>query len=294
MGKIATDIEEQIDLLAKRGMLFSCREKAKEYLLDIGYYRLGFYWHYFECNKEHQFSPDTNIESIRELYYFDFDLKYLLSKFIYRIEVHFRTQMVYWVSVKYKSSPTWYIDNKYVADEMVSFIKKLYYRNNGAFIKNNKYIKKHHTKYSNSKYAPAWKTLEFFTFGQMNKLFRNLNDNELKKHIAEVYGYKNLDVFSNHLSSIVNIRNICSHNGVLFDYNQPIGIKKIPNEKFQIKSRNQTNLNASISVVLNILETISKNRSGELKENLNSLISKTTEKVKLKNIIQNKIGYEII
>lgn len=293
MGRIAKNINEQLDILIKRGMLFSCCEKAKEYLLDIGYYRLSFYWYYFERNKEHQFLPETNIESISQLYYFDFDLKYLLSKYIYRIEVHFRTQMVYWVSLKYESTPIWFVDKKIVSVEMISVIEKLYNGNNEAFKRNNKSIKRHHNKYPNDKYAPAWKTLEFFTFGQINKLFRSLKDDDLKLQIANVYGYKNLDTFTNHITSIVNIRNICSHNGVLFDYNQPVGIKKIPNEKYQIKSRNQTNLNASISVILNILETISKNRSFELIETLNQLISKTTEKKELKNIIQNKIGYEI-
>lgn len=51
MGKIATSIDEQLELLEKRGMTLESKEKAKEYLLDIGYYRLGFYWHYFEKTK---------------------------------------------------------------------------------------------------------------------------------------------------------------------------------------------------------------------------------------------------
>lgn len=42
--KTATSIEEQIELLQNRGMKVADKEKAKEVLLDIGYYRLGFYW----------------------------------------------------------------------------------------------------------------------------------------------------------------------------------------------------------------------------------------------------------
>jgi abortive infection bacteriophage resistance protein len=112
MGKIATNIDEQLDLLEGRGMVLGDRDKAKEYLLDIGYYRLGFYWHYFETDAQHNFLANTKVETIRELYYFDFDLKYLLSKYIYRIEVHFRTQLVYLVSNKHKDTPTWFIDKK--------------------------------------------------------------------------------------------------------------------------------------------------------------------------------------
>lgn len=41
--KKATTIEEQIVLLKQRGMQIPDEEKAREILLDIGYYRLGFY-----------------------------------------------------------------------------------------------------------------------------------------------------------------------------------------------------------------------------------------------------------
>ena len=46
--KQATTIEEQIALLKNRGMFIGDEEKAKEILMDIGYYRLGFYWFPFE------------------------------------------------------------------------------------------------------------------------------------------------------------------------------------------------------------------------------------------------------
>ena len=43
MGNIAKNVDEQIDLLQSRGMIINDIEKAKEVLLDVGYYRLGFY-----------------------------------------------------------------------------------------------------------------------------------------------------------------------------------------------------------------------------------------------------------
>lgn len=164
MGRIATDIEEQLAILTRRGMVMNCNDKAKEYLLDIGYYRLGFYWHYFEKDADHNFLPNTKIENIRELYYFDFDLKYLLSKYIYRIEVHFRTQLVYWVSNEYKETPTWFIDKKVVDDALFTFIDNLYHGTKkfpSKFKSYNTPLKKHHLRYINDRFAPAWKTLEF-------------------------------------------------------------------------------------------------------------------------------------
>jgi len=55
MGHKTTTIDEQIDLLKSRGLSIKDDNKAKEYLLDIGYYRLGFYWFYFKNSQDHNF-----------------------------------------------------------------------------------------------------------------------------------------------------------------------------------------------------------------------------------------------
>ncbi|WP_420537230.1 hypothetical protein [Hoylesella shahii] len=61
--KLATTIDEQIKKLRERYMDISDEKKAKENLLDIGYYRLGFYWFPFEksyprkSNRTHKFTP---------------------------------------------------------------------------------------------------------------------------------------------------------------------------------------------------------------------------------------------
>lgn len=47
--KKAYTIEQQIARLKSNGMTFDNEEKAKEILLDVGYYRLGFYS--FHTNK---------------------------------------------------------------------------------------------------------------------------------------------------------------------------------------------------------------------------------------------------
>lgn len=46
--KPATTIDEQLDLLKTRGLAIQDEDKAREILLDIGYYRLGFYLFPFE------------------------------------------------------------------------------------------------------------------------------------------------------------------------------------------------------------------------------------------------------
>ena len=83
--KTATTIEEQLALLKDRGMFVPDEEKAKEILMDIGYYRLGFYWFPYEVSfpskrdRDHRFKPGTSFDKVIALYYFDHDLRGILS-----------------------------------------------------------------------------------------------------------------------------------------------------------------------------------------------------------------------
>lgn len=61
MAKSATTIEQQLDLLKSRGLSIFDIEKAKEILLDIGYYRLGFYLFPFEKSYPTFVTVPTNI-----------------------------------------------------------------------------------------------------------------------------------------------------------------------------------------------------------------------------------------
>lgn len=166
-----------MDLLESRGMkLDLSNKKINEILLDIGYYRLGFYWNPFEKDSNHNFADDTKFSDAVELYYLDSDLRHLLSKYLNRIEIHFRTQLIYFVSNHYKESPTWFADENIMRSNFLSELPKYY---NDYFIKNNKAIMAHHKKHINDKYAPSWKTLEFLPFGSILAIYRSLKDLEV-------------------------------------------------------------------------------------------------------------------
>ena len=93
MEKLATNVDEQIAKLESRGMTIGDKNKAKECLLDIGYFRLGFYWFPFEesyprkVNRTHAFKDGTCFDYAIQLYYFDYDLRNILLKYINRIEI---------------------------------------------------------------------------------------------------------------------------------------------------------------------------------------------------------------
>ncbi|TKC06934.1 Abi family protein [Pedobacter frigoris] len=288
MASKATTVDEQIQILKSRGMVIADELKAKEILLDIGYYRLGFYWNCFECDDKHNLKEGTKFEDVVSLYYLDVDLRELLLKYIYRIEVHFRTQIVYLVSNEHPNSPTWFVDSKVVAAGYITNFHKFY---TDDFKRNNKPIDKHHKKYINDKYAPAWKTIEFMTFGASLKLFRCLKDEPLKQKIALSYNLRSLKVFDNFIQSVVYVRNMCSHGGVLFDLSQPLGINKIPGNNYLFSNRHS--LDASIKAIRYLLAQISKNKENDLKDKLDELLRQHHDNDPIKHVIETKIGYKL-
>lgn len=68
--KKALNIDQQIAKLKSHGMEFDNEEKAKEILLDIGYYRLGFYSFPFETtfprinNRDHKLKRHSKVYTI--------------------------------------------------------------------------------------------------------------------------------------------------------------------------------------------------------------------------------------
>src|SRR5699024_192386 len=154
--------------------------------------------------------------------------------------------------------------------------------------------KKYHQKYINDRYAPAWKTLEFFTFGQIFYLYKSLLNNSLKTKITKLYAINNLKTFKNHLRAIINIRNICSHSGALFDYHQPKGIRKIPNDYYKAKGRDQTSINISLRLILFYLSKVSENRAKDLENNLQQLFEQAFKNDEVKRIATQQSQLDLL
>jgi abortive infection bacteriophage resistance protein len=287
MAGIATSVEIQIQKLTDRGMELDWGiEKTKEILLDIGYYRLGFYWNPFEIDKNHNFKKGTKFSDVVKLYYLDVDLKNILNKAINRIEINLRTQLIYNVSNKYPEYPTWFANKKVMYPSFVEDFPKYY---TTKFKENNKPIKKHHANYPNDIYAPAWKTLEFLSFGSIYTMYNALRNEDLKTQIANYYGIKKVKVFLNYFKTIIFIRNICAHSGLLFDCNTPKEIDTTP--LIQFNNNNRHSLDSSIKVILYFLEMISADRKIKIEQEIIDLFKSFEDSELIMSIINDKIGY---
>ena len=271
--KRALNIEEQIQKLKEHGMSFENEEKAKEILLDVGYYRLGFYSFPFEKtfpdlrNRNHELCAGTSFKEVVDLYYFDYDLRKILLNALNRIEVNIRTTITYIVSNHYKNSPTWFVDPTIMFSSFINTFDDMVY----AQIAKNPVIQRHHKTHINDRYAPAWKTLEFMTIGNICVLYKNLRDKALQLQIANKYGCTT-GVFKNYLEAIMFVRNKCAHGGCLYNITLPLGVKIHP---ANINNQSRQYISGIIGVVNYMLGQISVNRQKELEQDINRLVNAT-------------------
>lgn len=289
MTKTATTIEEQISKLESRGLTISDKEKAKEYLLDIGYYRLGFYLFPFEKSyprkkgRDHQYKDGTNIEFAIELYYFDNDLRHILLKYISRIEINFRTKLIYEVSNHCKEDPFWYVNDKVVER---SFIENDIYKKEIEKIKDEDVIKKDISEYKRN-IAPAWKAIEFFSLGTIIMIFDNIKDKQLKHKIAKHYGLSQSDL-SNYLNTLKKIRNNCAHGKVIFDMTFPKAISSGP--AGELRGEQKTSIYGAYKVLSFMIEKISSNRHLEMDKAILAIFNEVKQE-KVCSIIKNNLGF---
>lgn len=281
---IAFNIDEQITHLKNYGVEFDNEEKAKEILLDIGYYRMGFYFFPFEKtfpkleNRTHEVKEGTTFKSVYDLYEFDTKLRRLLITAIERIEVNIRTQITYIISNHYKSSPTWFADYNIMNNNFVDTFEEKVYKT----LRDNPIIKRHHDKHINDKYAPAWKTLEFMTLGNISSLYLSIKDENIKRQIANKYGCS-IRVFINYLETIRIIRNKCAHGNCIYNIETAKGIITKP---ANIPENSRHNINGIISVIKYLLNKISINRKNELAQNIENLMNINRENI-TNEIIRN-------
>lgn len=271
MTKSATTIEQQLDLLKSRGLAINDADKAREILLDIGYYRLGFYLFPFEKsypelrNRTHEYVEGASFEDAVNLYYFDFDLRLLLMRYLNRIEIAFRTSLINNLSNKYSTNPVWFVSptvvNRLYARE---FECKVY----TSDFKRNPIIHRHHQNNPNDRFAPAWKTLEFMTFGAVMKLYEQLKERDDKIFVAHKFGVRQVVTFESYMHAIRQVRNACAHGLLLYDLRLPRAIRRGP---AAYNSTERNNIIGAIRVISYIMGTISANRASDMSEQIKSL-----------------------
>lgn len=284
-------LDQQIEHLVSKGLIIDNTDEAKITLSFISYFRLKLYQKHFVGN-DNRFYPDTNFNTLINLYSFDRDLKLILFHAIENIEIAIKTLINNQMCEKYGSH--WHLDaNNFrtlqaVSDKPLSDKEAYVKFSHDIFIRDlteecrigsqHHFISNYMSTYNDPPLPPSWMVLEIITFGTISKIYEYLNDAEVKNNVADAFKLTK-KILTSWLHCITNIRNICAHHSKLVYTTliiQPIfptrPKKKFLNESDLVNTHKAYSILCSIQHLLNTI-----NPESIYKKNLLDLIERNPQ-----------------
>lgn len=167
----------------------------------------------FKNLKTDRFESKTTFDEILDVYLFDRELRILVFDAIEKIEIAFRTQMIYQPSIG--GGAFWFEDDSNFNDrnwmnEHLEQLDKEIDRSSEVFIDH--FFKK----YDEEKTPLAWMAFEVLSLGLLSKFYQNMRVSlKAKKEIANHFGISQPIVFQSWIRSITYVRNVCAHHSRL-------------------------------------------------------------------------------
>jgi abortive infection bacteriophage resistance protein len=207
--KKPTTFKEQVELLKRRNLIIEEEKEAIGILKRINYYRLSAYM--LTYKNDDTFNGKVSIKDIYNLYEFDKKLRNLFLAVLETIEISFRTHIAYLIAHKYGA--VGYKDyknfkNKEYHEKILKSLQEEIDRSNELFVE--------HYKNKYEGVFPIWVAVELISFGQLSKLYSNLEDEDQDNIAKEYYGTKGRFVRT-WLYSLSTFRNICAHYGRIYN-----------------------------------------------------------------------------
>jgi abortive infection bacteriophage resistance protein len=223
--KPALAVDQQLELLVRRGMIVNDRERALHLLSHISYYRLRAYWLPMEIpaphTGDHALQPGVHFEHVVELYSFDRKLRLLVMDAIERVEVSLRTRWAYVLGLRYGShayeNPDVFRDAR-DHKQCINNLKSELGRSHEAFVRH------YQRTYTEPALPPLWAVCEVLSFGQLSQWFSNIKLGKDRQSIAEPFQVDEqiIKSFAHHLSYV---RNVCAHHSRLWNREMTIAPK---------------------------------------------------------------------
>jgi len=263
--KQALSINEQIELLAERGLDIGDTAAAAQVLYDSNYYRLMGYGRQFQIdprNGDNRFEPGTTLAQLRGLMLLDAEFSRRLLHALGIIELTVRSRYAlelaatggpkafYLRPASYVSSPT--IDTHVV--QLISTIEDELRRDKGRAVL--------HYAPSREDFSevPVWVAIEVMSFGRISEMMTYLADNRPRDAVASSFGEPNKS-FASTLHSLAVLRNRCAHHGQL--WHRHLGIQTPTTGKQRHRAGVKFDYQGPFAAVLAIQRLLSHIQGGE-------------------------------
>ena len=218
MVKEFKTIDQQIDILKKKGLIIDDLNKAEDILLKENYFFLNGYRHLFmNSPTDRTFVSGATFDELYSLFLFDRYSRNILFKNLLIIENRLKSVISYQLSKKYGYREKDYLNIKNfnrdpekkrrvkdVIDKMKRQIRINTSRHNATM---------HYLR--NYGYIPLWILVKVLSFGMVCELFSILKDED-KLEISSVFGIT-VEYLESFLPILSNYRNLCAHEDIVFD-----------------------------------------------------------------------------
>lgn len=208
--KKSKTVEEQLQILEKRGLVIENRDRAIEILRNVNYYTLTGYLFPFKQGEKYQNGTSMNLAI--KLYHFDNEIRNILMALMVEAEEKLKTRIAYNIAIAHPEDPLIYTDINYFknANDHSRFMAD--FQNN---VRNNQEVPfvKHHIQKYRSQF-PIWVAVSFFTLGNLKYLYKNIPSRD-RKNISREFNLSP-KTFDSWIDTLRILRNKLAHNMRLY------------------------------------------------------------------------------
>ena len=223
-------LDEQLGIFKSKGLTINDEEEARNILLKENYFFINGYRRVLMVSsKEKKFVKGATFDELYAIFMFDREFRNILFKNLLIIENNIKSIISYKLSVKYG-----YKEKNYLKESNFTTDNKDKRRVSDVINKMKRQIRVNSQNHSatlhyvtNYGYIPLWVLVKVLSFGLINELYGILKPED-QKEIADLYEIEMEDM-EVYLSLLVNYRNLCAHEDIVFDHRTQ---KYISNTKY--------------------------------------------------------------
>lgn len=216
-------VEQLIHKLQTAGMIIDSDDDAEMALTTMGYYRLKGYSFHLINPVTKKYVEGTTLSNVLKLYYFDSELSDLVFRYLSQIEVALKARLVN--SLQLTQEPLILYDPSAFTD------KRMFWKNQSTIaseINRSTDIFIEHNFNNHDGAIPVWAAVEVMSFGTLSKIIKNMKagNNSAFSELVKNYKFQNRngrdvnpskDVFTSWIQATSIMRNICAHNGRIYN-----------------------------------------------------------------------------
>lgn len=210
------NLDEQIEIFKRKGLIISDEKYAKEVLLRENYFFITGYRHLF-MNKDKTYIKGTTFEELYSLFLFDRSFRNVLFKNLLIIENNLKSITSYHLSKKYG-----YREKEYLKAKNFTQLPEKQRQVNDLIKKMNRQVRVNGSQHSatlhyssNYGYIPLWILVKVLSFGIVCEMVSVLKPED-QKEISELYNIETNN-FILYLPILANYRNLCAHEDILYE-----------------------------------------------------------------------------